>query len=200
MGTPMEGFFGGAKFATLAASTNTHGVPVETSTSPTEPVPIDESTHTGEVSEVTHPLAETPSVQRGATPPAATQIETTSVTPIVISTDEPFTALSQAMKDGSSLVVTPSSIPISATLGPDIDLSSKEFKNIPEDLDDEPVLGGGFLNPKKRRVLHPRHSRVFFFFFFSSLFFFFSFFFLLSSLSPFCLHVHFSCLQSPLSV
>ena len=90
MGTPMEGFFGGAKFATLAASANTHGVPVKTSTSPTEPVPIDESTHTGEVSEVTHPLTETPSVQRGATPPATTQIETTSVTPLVISTDEPF--------------------------------------------------------------------------------------------------------------
>ena len=53
----------------------------------------------------------------------------------------PSTALSQAMKDGSSLVVTPSSIPISTTCGPDVDLSSEEFKNILEDLDDEPVLG-----------------------------------------------------------
>ena len=58
MGTPMEGFFGGAEFATPA----TNGVPIETSTSPTEPVPIDEGTHTREVSEVTPPPAETPSV------------------------------------------------------------------------------------------------------------------------------------------
>ena len=45
------------------------------------------------------------------------------------------------MKDGSSLVVTHSSIPISATRGPDADLSSEESEDILEDLDDEPVLG-----------------------------------------------------------
>ena len=98
-------------------------------------------THTGEVSEVTAPPAETPSVQRGATHPTATQVETTPVTPLVISISDPFTALSQAVKDGSSLVVTPSSIPISATHGPDVDLSSKEFEDILEDPEDEPVLG-----------------------------------------------------------
>ena len=75
MGTPKEGFFGGAEFAMLATSTAMHGVPVETSTSPTEPIPIDEDTHTEKASEVTAPPAETPSVQRGATPPATTQIE-----------------------------------------------------------------------------------------------------------------------------
>ena len=133
----MEGFFGGAEFATPATSTAMHGVPVETSTSPTEPVPIDEGTHTREVSEVTDPPAETPSVQRGATPPATTQIETTPVTPLIISTGDPFAALSQAMKDGSSLVVTPSSIPISATRGPDANLSSEEFEDILKDPDDE---------------------------------------------------------------
>ena len=69
----MEGFFGGAEFATPATSAATHRVPVETSTSPTESVPIDEGTHTGEVSEVTPTPAKTPSVQRGATPSAATQ-------------------------------------------------------------------------------------------------------------------------------
>ena len=45
------------------------------------------------------------------------------------------------MKDGSSLVVTPSSIPISATRGPDADLSSEESEDILEDTDDELILG-----------------------------------------------------------
>ena len=73
MGTPMEGFFDGAKFATPATFAGTHGVPVEALTSPTRPVPIDEGTHTGKVSEVTPTPAKTPFVQRGATPSAATQ-------------------------------------------------------------------------------------------------------------------------------
>ena len=137
MGTPMEGFFGRAEFATPATSTATHGVPVKTFTSPTEPVPIDEGTHTGEVSEVIVLPTETPSVQRGATPLTTTQIETTPITPLVISIGDPFAALSQAVKDGSSLVVTPSSIPISATCGPDADLSSKESEDVLKDPDDE---------------------------------------------------------------
>ena len=62
MGTPMEGFFGGVEFATPATSAGMHGVPVKTFTSPTKLVPIDEGTHTGEVSEVTPPPVETPSV------------------------------------------------------------------------------------------------------------------------------------------
>ena len=77
MGTPIEGFFSGDEFAMPATFVATYGVPAETSTSPIEPVPIDKGTHTGEASEVTAPLAETPSVQKGATPPATTQIETT---------------------------------------------------------------------------------------------------------------------------
>ena len=44
------------------------------------------------------------------------------------------------MKDGSSLVVTPSSIPSSATRGLDANLSSEDSKNILEDPEDEPVL------------------------------------------------------------
>ena len=98
MGTSMEGFLDGAEFAMPATSAATHGVSVETSTSPTEPIPIDEGTHTGEVSEVTAPPAETSSVQMGATPPAATQIETTPVTSLIISTGDPFAALSQDRK------------------------------------------------------------------------------------------------------
>ena len=77
----MEGFFSGAEFATPATSTATHGVPAKTSTSPTEPVSTDEGTHTGEDSEVIAPPTETPFIQKGATPPTTTQIETTPVTP-----------------------------------------------------------------------------------------------------------------------
>ena len=98
----MEGFFGGAEFAIPATFAATHRVPVGTSTSPSELVPIDEGTHTGEVSDVTALPAETPSIQRGATPPAATQIETTLITPLVIFIGDPFATLSQAVKDGSS--------------------------------------------------------------------------------------------------
>ena len=45
------------------------------------------------------------------------------------------------MKDDSSLVVTPSSIPSSATQELDVDLSSdKGFKEVLEDSEDEPVM------------------------------------------------------------
>ena len=43
------------------------------------------------------------------------------------------------MKDGSSLVVTPS-IPSSATHGPNVDLSSEGSEDVLDDPDDEPVL------------------------------------------------------------
>ena len=39
------------------------------------------------------------------------------------------------------MVVTPSSIPIFATRGPDAALSSKESEDVLKDPDDEPVLG-----------------------------------------------------------
>ena len=129
-----------------------------------------------------------PSVQRGATPPAATQIKTTPITPLVISTGDPFAALSQAVNDSSSLVVTPSSIPISATRGPDADLSSEESEDILEDPDDEPVLRRRIFESKEEEFMGmcfpPPHPSFFFFW--------------LSSLFPFCLYVHFSHLQSPL--
>ena len=60
--------------------------------------------------------------------------------PFVISTRDPFAALSQAVKDGSSLVLTSSSIPSSAIRGPDADLSSEESEDILEDPEDKPVL------------------------------------------------------------
>ena len=109
-----------------------------------------------------------PSVQRGATPPAATQIKTTPITPLVISTGDPFAALSQAVNDSSSLVVTPSSIPISATRGPDADLSSEESEDILEDPDDEPVLRRRIFESKEEEFMGmcflPPHPSFFFFF------------------------------------
>ena len=78
------------------------------------------------------------------TPPATIQTKASSrTTPLVISISNPFAALSQAIKDGSSLVVTPSSIPNSATHGPNMDLSSEGFEDVLEDPDDEPILKKG---------------------------------------------------------
>ena len=44
------------------------------------------------------------------------------------------------MKDGYSLMVTSSSIPSSATRGPNVDLSSKGSEDALEDPDDEPTI------------------------------------------------------------
>ena len=143
MGVPMGGFFDGSDvvFATLAPSVVAPKVPAETPTFPTKPVPIDKGTHTGKVSEATPIPTETRSPQEVATPPAIIQTEAASpTTPFVISTSDPFAALSQAVKNGSSLVVTPSSIPSSATHRPDVDLSSEGSEDVLEDPKDELVL------------------------------------------------------------
>ena len=143
MGAPMGGFFDGANivFATPVPSAAAPGVPAEAPSLPTKLVLIDDGTHTGKVSEATPILAETHSPQEVVTPPATVQIEAASpATSLVISTSDPFAALSQAMKDGFSLVVTPSSIPNSATRGPNVDLSSEGSKDVLQDPKDEPVL------------------------------------------------------------
>ena len=94
------------------------------------------------------------------------------VTPLVISTSDPFAALSQAVKDGSSLVVTSSSIPISATHGPNAALSSEEFEDILEDPEDEPVLGRRISEFEEEEFMGMRYlSSLFLFFFFFSFFF-----------------------------
>ena len=65
-------------------------------------------------------LTERPTPSEGAIPPTAVQSKITpSVLPLVISTSDPFAVISQAAKGGASLVVTPSSIPGSATRGLD---------------------------------------------------------------------------------
>ena len=77
----------------------------------------------------------------GAIPPAAVQTKTTSpILLLVILTSDPFAAISQAANGSASLVVTPSSIPGSATRGPNLDLSLEGFDDILEDPDDAPVL------------------------------------------------------------
>ena len=120
MGVPMEGFFDGAE-AVLAmpAPLAAHKTPAKTPIPSTEPVPR-EGTHVKGVGETIPLLAERPTPLEGAIPSAAVQTKTTSpVLPLVISTSDPFTVISQAAKGGASLVVTPSSIPGFATRGLD---------------------------------------------------------------------------------
>ena len=138
----MKGFFDGANvaFATPTPSATAHGVPAKAPIPPSEPIPKEEGTHTERVSETTPIPTRTPISPKGVIPAVAQTEVTSLILPLVISTSDPFAALSQAVKDGSFLVVTPSSIPSSATSGPDVDLSSKESEDILKDPEDEPVL------------------------------------------------------------
>jgi len=157
----MGGFFDGVDvvFVTLAPSATAPGVPAEVPSLSTEPVPIDEGTHTGKVSGATPVPAETHSPQNVVTSPATVQIEAASLaTPLVIFTSDPFVALSQAAKDGSSLVVTPSSIPNSTTRGSDVDLSSEGSEDVLEDLDDEPVLNKMISDSNNEEDVPPRSN------------------------------------------
>ena len=141
MGVPMEGFFDGAKAVLLTPTpTTAHKTPAKTPTPSTKPVPR-EGTHVEGFGETTPLPAERPTPLEGAIPSTVIQTKTTSpVLPLVISTSDPFAAISQAAKGGASLVVTPSSIPGSTTRGPDPDLSLEESDDIFEELDDAPVL------------------------------------------------------------
>ena len=97
MGAPIGGFFDGVDvvFATPAPSAAALGVPAEATTLPTEPVPIDEGTHTRKVSEAIPVPVETLTPQEVVTPPATVQTKVASpVTPLVISTSDPFAVLS----------------------------------------------------------------------------------------------------------
>ena len=131
MGVPMEGFFDGAE-AVLATPTPSvaHKTSAKTPTPSAKPVPR-KGTHVEGVGETTPLPAERPTPSEGAIPSAAVQAKTTSpVLPLVISTSDPFATISQAAKGSASLVVTPSSIPGSATRGPDPDLSSEGSDDI----------------------------------------------------------------------
>ena len=96
----MEGFFDRAEavLATLAPSTAAHKTPAKTPTPSTEPVPR-KGTHVEGVGETTPLSAERPTPSEGAIPPVTVQTKvTSSVLPLVISTSDPFAAISQAAK------------------------------------------------------------------------------------------------------
>lgn len=148
MGNPIEGFFDKAdavaKAMASSAAAAEQGAPAETLVLSSEPIPTEKSTQAERVvsSESASIPAKIPTPQKEVTPTGASQTESTSpLTPLVISAIDPFLALSQAVKNGSSLVVTQSSIPSSATRGPDADLSSNEGSDeVFEDSKDEPVI------------------------------------------------------------
>ena len=143
MGVPMDGFLDGVDvaFTTPTPSTAAHKAPTKAPTPSAEPVPREEGTHIEGVGETTPLPIETPAPPERAISPTVIQTKTTpSVLPLVISTSYPIAAISQAAKDGTSLVVTPSSIPGSVTRDPDRDLSSEGSDDILEDPDDAPIL------------------------------------------------------------
>ena len=121
MGTPMGGFFDRAnvvfEIVIPAPPAAAQGVIAKAPIPSTRLVPIGEDTYMKRVSETTPIPAKTFTLQEGVIPPVVTQTKVASpTTPLVISTSDPFAALSQATKDGFSLMVTSSSIPSSATV------------------------------------------------------------------------------------
>ena len=93
----MEGFFEGADvmFGTIASAAlaAAQRVAVEAPIPSTKPVPI-EGTHTEGIGEDTPISAETPIPQKGVIPSAAQTEVASPTTSLVISTGNPFTALS----------------------------------------------------------------------------------------------------------
>ena len=119
MGTPMEGFFDRANVvaeAMASTSVATQGTPAEAPIPSSRPSPVEESGQTKRVGESVSIPAEIPNPQKGITLIGASQIGSAfPATPFVIFANDPFVTFSWAVKDGSSLVVTPLSIPIFAT-------------------------------------------------------------------------------------
>ena len=141
MGVHMEGFFDGADVAFTKPTTAAPKVPAKAPTPSAEPVPKEEGSHTEGVGETTPISAETHAPPERTISPTAVQTKTASpAQPLVIFSSDPFAALSQAAKDSASLVVTHSSIPGSATRGPNTDLSSEGSDDILKDPDDAPIL------------------------------------------------------------
>ena len=107
MGMLVEGFFDGVDVVAevmASASTAAQGGPTEAPIPPHKPVPTKGSTQ-----------ATIPTPQKEVTPTYASRTGSASLaTPSIISASDPFVALSQAVKDGFSLVVT-HSLPSSDT-------------------------------------------------------------------------------------
>lgn len=107
-----------------------------------KPGPVEKSAQAERVGESTSILTEIFTSQKGVTLAAASQTKGASpVTTPVISTSDPFAALSQAVKDGSTLMVTPSSISSFSTREPEAYLSSAEgSKEVLQDSEDESAM------------------------------------------------------------
>ena len=145
MGTPMESFFDGADVvaeAMASISAAAQGAPTKTYIPSAEPSPTKEGAQTERISEFASIPTKTSTLQKGVTLMATSETESASpAMPLIISTSDSFAILSQAIKDRSSLVVTPSSIPSSAIREPDAYLSFNEgSKEVLEDSDDEPTM------------------------------------------------------------
>ena len=208
----MEGFFDEAdmvfKTAIPAPLATTQGVPTKALIPSTELIPIGGGTYMKGISETAPIPVETFTPQKGVVPSAIVQTEFTSLAiPLVISTSDPFVALSQVVKDGSSLVVTPSSIPSSTTCKPDVDLSSEGSEDVLEYLDDEPTMKKRVFDfEEEESVEHEAEFMgmclfIFFSFLLPPFFFFFSYLVFIHMClchpllwSPFILYVHsFDC-------
>ena len=133
-----------AEAMAFASAATTQEAPTKAPVPPSKPISTKESTQVEKVviGESTPILTEIPTPQKRVTPVGVSQTESTSpITPPVISASDPFVAFSQVVKNGSSLVVTPSFIPNSTTRGPDTNLSSNEgSKEVLEDSNDERVV------------------------------------------------------------
>ena len=133
-----------AEAMAFASAATTQEAPTKAPVPPSKPISTKESTQVEKVviEESTPILTEIPTPQKRVTPVGVSQTESTSpITPPVISASNPFVAFSHAVKNGSSLVVTPSFIPNSTTRGPDTNLSSNEgSEEVLKDSNDEPVV------------------------------------------------------------
>ena len=170
----MEGFFDGADvvFVTPAPSTTGHKVSAKAPTPSAELIPKEKGTHIEGVGETTPLPAEAPAPLERVISPIAVQTKTApSVLPLVISTSDPFTIISQAAKGCASLVVTPSSIPSFATRGPDTDLSSERSDDILEDPDDALILKKRISDSNKEKSASPELDFMGMYLFSPSLFF-----------------------------
>ena len=118
MGMLVEGFFDGVDVvAEVMASSSiaAQGGPTEAQIPPPKPIPTKGSTQAKKVGKSVPIPVEIPTPQKEVTPTYASRTGSASLaTPSIISASDPFVALSQAVKDGFSLVVT-HSLPSSAT-------------------------------------------------------------------------------------
>ena len=145
----MEEFFASADVVKDAMDAITGDVSTKARTPPPESVPTGEKAPTKEevlerlssVAKGSSAVVSTPP-KRGVSPIYAGVVEAPFTTPLtIISFGDPFAAFPQVVEYGSTLVVTPSSIPSFATNMPEVKLSPNEAsEEVFKDLDDKPVV------------------------------------------------------------